>query len=219
MESHGHYSVTGWEHLDKVFLSLPRVIRERVLRRGVRAGAQMIMERARQLAPVKSGFLRDSLQLVDSGSGTDRDHTGANVVSNAQFFKARGLDFYAGFVEYGHRVKGDPQAFYSAGTHRVTDPRVGAFAPRGSSASLVPGQHFLRRAVEQRGEAARQLANQIIRIEIEREADLLGARGRGGDASFETGAGELVRIRRGFGMNVTNTVNAGGFASRRSSFD
>lgn len=110
---------------------LTRNANDRNMRRALRAGALPILQRAKQLAPVKSGDLRDSLEIIDDG---DSVAIGSKLP-------------YAAIQEFGGRIfiTNKMRAFL----HAVLD-----IHPRASTQYVnIPAQPYIRPAFEERRNA------------------------------------------------------------------
>lgn len=100
-------SVTGVEALDRKLRAMPTKIRNRVLRQAVKAGADLVADRARELVPVDTGDLQRSIK-VRAGMYRDRKFirrprgvVARSVIIGPGFF--RGDQFYGGMIEFGTR--------------------------------------------------------------------------------------------------------------------
>jgi HK97 gp10 family phage protein len=127
--------VEGLQQLDRALRELPRRFARRSLRRALAAGAKIIRDTARQLAPVDSGYLRKQIIL----------------------YRPRNKQGYAELFEIGVRLKGTKAANAKRLRHggRQPDPRASRwpayywrFIEFGTS--KMPARPFLRTAFESR---------------------------------------------------------------------
>ena len=84
--------VSGLVELDKLLKELPAKVERNILRGAMRAGAKVFADRAKELVPVKSGQLRDSIKV---STRSKRGRVSATVSAGGK--KA----FYAHMVEFG----------------------------------------------------------------------------------------------------------------------
>jgi HK97 gp10 family phage protein len=84
--------VSGLSELDKLLKELPAKVERNILRGAMRAGAKVFEGRAKQLVPVRSGQLRDSIKV---STRSKRGRVSATVRAGGK--KA----FYAHMVEFG----------------------------------------------------------------------------------------------------------------------
>ncbi len=85
-------NVKGLAELDKLLKELPAKIEGNIMRGAMRAGARVFEDRAKQMVPVKSGQLRDSIKV---STRSKRGRVSATVTAGGK--KA----FYAHMVEFG----------------------------------------------------------------------------------------------------------------------
>ena len=122
---------------------------KRAVRRGTRAGAKIVIPRARELAPVLKkrtkrrmpGLLRRAIRV--RAAKRSRRYIGAVVILGAGFFK--GETFYGAFQELGWKT-----------------------GKRGSeNRKQIPGKHFMERAAKEKEDEAVRVASEIILKEID----------------------------------------------------
>lgn len=98
-------SITGIKELDDFLRTLPVNVAKRGARVATKKVAQLVLEDARKLAPVKSGKLRESLRIT--GKQKDRMYgkaeAGHAVTVGQGLFK--GDQFYAGMLEFGTKER------------------------------------------------------------------------------------------------------------------
>lgn len=85
-------NVKGLAELNKLLKELPAKVEGNILRGAMRAGAKVFEDRAKQMVPVKSGQLRDSIKV---STRSKRGRVSATVTAGGK--KA----FYAHMVEFG----------------------------------------------------------------------------------------------------------------------
>ena len=117
-------NVAGLKETSDALNELPQTVAKRILRKGLRVGAKVVLSVARADAPVgSSGRLRKNIK-IRGGRGSNGKIV-LNVGVGAKDFT--GEAFYASFVLYGHRV----------GPRRL-----------GNARKLVPANNFLERAYD-----------------------------------------------------------------------
>lgn len=84
--------IDGLADLDRMLKELPAKVEANIMRGAIRTGAKVIEDRAKELAPVKSGKLRDSIKV------STRSKRG---VVSATIRAGGGKAFYAKWVEFG----------------------------------------------------------------------------------------------------------------------
>lgn len=84
--------VSGLSELDKLLKELPAKVERNILRGAMRAGAKVFADRAKELVPVKSGQLRDSIKV---STRSRRGRVSATVRAGGNKV------FYAHMVEFG----------------------------------------------------------------------------------------------------------------------
>ena len=128
---------------------LPRLVEQKIMRTALRAAAKPIWKAAREKAPVDTGNLRDSITIKA------RRQTKKNVQSviiHPGFEWYKGDNYYAMFVEFGHRIGKRP----SRGKLRAYGRDVRA---------EVPPHPFMRPAFDERKEEAKR----SFRVSLERD--------------------------------------------------
>ena len=90
--------ILGLEDLERRLKALPPRMAVNTLRRAVRRGALPIAERARSLAPVRTGKLRDSIRVSTRFSRRQLEVIGRITAGRA---RRKGDPFYAAMVEFG----------------------------------------------------------------------------------------------------------------------
>lgn len=66
------FTITGFKELDKALAEMPKATERSVLRRVAKKALEPMLERAKQLAPVDEGTLRDSLVIGSRLTGRAR---------------------------------------------------------------------------------------------------------------------------------------------------
>lgn len=141
------FTLTGDKELDRKFRDLPLKVEKKVLREALRPATKIILEGAKQAAPVGSGQLQKSLR-VRAGKRTRKNVVTMQVVTGKEFFQ--GDTFYGAFEEFGHRI----------GSRSLGDQRA-----------VYPGTHFIEHAYKSKAEEAKNDAIQRIAIGIEKAAE------------------------------------------------
>lgn len=109
--------LSGFDDVAKMFETLDTKLRNKILRPALRDGAKVIAAEARLLAPVKSGNLKKNIKVRAQKKISKKGRIGfVATVGKFGFFK--GNEFYAGFLEYGHRI-----GKRSAGVRRLQDAK------------------------------------------------------------------------------------------------
>lgn len=140
------FKLTGDKRLDRKFAALPMKVEKKILRQALRPAAKLILDSARQNAPVDTGALRKSL-AVRAGKRTRKGTVRVQVQTSDGMFT--GKTFYGAFQELGH--------------HRGK-------RSLGSGRPMIPGKHYIKRAFDSRKFAAQVLAQSLIAEGILREA-------------------------------------------------
>ncbi len=117
-------TITGLSATRQALEQLPLKVEKRILRKGIREGAKVMLSAARADAPSLSGATRRNVKI--RGGRSKPGTIGLSVGVAAKDFA--GPTFYAGFVIYGHRI----------GKRALGDRR-----------KLVPADNFLSRAYEE----------------------------------------------------------------------
>ena len=123
---------TGDKQLDAKLASLPKSLRNKGIRRATRSIAKDVLALAKQLVPIDSGAVHDSL-VVRSASARKktarRGETGHTIETRDGMFA--GDEFYAGFIEYGwtHVYGGqiDDDSFIREALYRDTTAKLYKF--------------------------------------------------------------------------------------------
>lgn len=115
----------------------------RIIRKGLRAGAKIVQTATKNDAPVRSGATKKSFKV--RAMKRKRGRLGIMVQSGKGFFK--GDTFYVGFLVFGHRV----------GPRRLGDSRT----------KVLPNE-FMKRAARRSEKQAVEELNTTVRKEIEK---------------------------------------------------
>jgi HK97 gp10 family phage protein len=108
-------------------------VQKSILRKGLRAGAKIVLAAAKADAPERTGRLKRNLKVRGGKSGKGK--VGLTVGASAKDFT--GPAFYASFLEYGYHTR----------------PRKTSISTA-SGRKPIEGQHFLLKAYEQTKEDA-----------------------------------------------------------------
>lgn len=97
MSGNNTFSVSGIEEIKAKLSQLPGNLQKKVIRSAMRRGAEATAARAKELAPVDTGALRNSIRVqeLDGYAGTFR------VTAGAGGHDFVGDQYYAGMIEYG----------------------------------------------------------------------------------------------------------------------
>jgi HK97 gp10 family phage protein len=131
-------TILGLTELHRALQDLPAKIERNVLRGGLRAGAKIIADQAKSLAPVKSGALRNSIRVSMRSSS----RTG---MVRARIRAGDKVAYYAHMVEYGtaqHWIRATerPMRNTRRGARMISINTLNKMAKRGS---LVIGGVFV----------------------------------------------------------------------------
>lgn len=115
--------ITGGADLQKMLNELPAKIEGRILRGAVRAGAKVIEEKAKELVPVRTGKLKDSIKV---STRSRRGQISATVRAGDR------KSYYAQWVEFGtakHFIKPkESKSLFFAGMAKEVVNHPGASA-------------------------------------------------------------------------------------------
>ncbi len=142
----------GMPELMRRLKALPRKTANAALRKGCRAGAKIVTAAAKAAVPVVTGRWREALKT--RAMKRSRKGVGARTTVGAGWFK--GETFYAGFVDWGHRVGKRPSKRI-AGTGADTRAQI-------------PPKHYMKRSAKAVGQRAGDDAVRVAVAEIERTA-------------------------------------------------
>ena len=117
-------SVTGLDALQQVLAGMQRALSADSLRSCTTAAVQPILREAQQRAPVRTGEVRDALQVVTPGSG--RRNTASSLVEVARSGPG-GTTREAIFAEYGTE-KQPARPFMRPAFESMKDQAVQTFA-------------------------------------------------------------------------------------------
>jgi HK97 gp10 family phage protein len=138
--------IVGIGEAEKKLRDLSRKVENRIVRKGLRAGAKVFKTAAQGEAPVRSGTIRRRIK-VRAGK-RKKGSISITVGVNAKDFV--GEAFYAGFLLYGWR----------SGPRRLGDAR-----------KLNPANNFLKRAFDGSQSRATDTALQTISAGIDAEME------------------------------------------------
>ena len=131
----------GGKALERKLKTLPTRVRNKVVRTALRDGAKIVQAETKSLAPVQTGLLKKSLKV--RAMKRKKGRIGINVQMGAGDYK--GETFYGAFVEYGHKLGKRTNGIKRA-------QKKGAAV--GDSRPMVPGQHFMERAFDNKSAVA-----------------------------------------------------------------
>lgn len=142
--------VIGAKEVERKLKELEPKLAKKVLKRGLRAGAKIVRKAAQSKAPIKTGGIKKGIK-VRAGK-TKKGFISIRVGVGNQWFT--GPNFYAAFVEFGHKVGRRLSKAKDAALH---DTRKG----------YVEGQHFIEEAYKASQQAAKAAAIAKILAGIE----------------------------------------------------
>lgn len=145
----GSIHMTGGAELERRLKALPGKIAKKLIRRALRSGAKIILAQAKANAPVDTGALKKSLK-VRAAKRRGRGSVGVTVSTAEGDFK--GDQFYASFIEYGHK--------------RGKRPGKGATDAR----EEVPARPFMRPAFDEKKQEAVNVISSTLGAGIEQVA-------------------------------------------------
>lgn len=90
--------VTGLDAIERKLARLSQLAQKRVMEDALRAGGEVIAEEARRLVPVRTGHLRDTIEVV-----TDSTKGGGVKAARVLVGPDQNAGFYGDFVEFGTR--------------------------------------------------------------------------------------------------------------------
>lgn len=100
-----HLSVDARD-LEEKLKNLPAAAAKKVIRHALREGAKVVAAKAIELAPKVTGTLAQAIK-VRAVKRSRKKRIGINAIIGEGWFK--GKTFYAGFVEFGHRIGRRPR--------------------------------------------------------------------------------------------------------------
>lgn len=168
----------GSKELEAAMADLSKNIQRRVVAKALKKGAEIVLKRARELVPVETGRLRDSLRIRQRRGKRDKiDLSVPEVIITTSEGQdvAGGLftgdAWYGGFVEYGHAVRGKKK-------RRKVKTTIGRILREvtqalGAGPKMVPPQSFLRRARDEKADEVRSYFRLFIEADLRRRK-LLG---------------------------------------------
>lgn len=146
--------ITGGAELQKMLSDLPAKIEGRIFRGALRAGAKVIERKAKELAPVRTGKLRDSIKV---STRSRRGRISASIRAGNK------KSFYAQWVEFGtakHFIKPkESKSLFFAGVSKETVDHPGATA-----------KPFMRPALDSSQDEAIRVFADYVRKRLAKEA-------------------------------------------------
>ena len=139
--------VEGLENVKDAFENLDRKVQRKVARKALRAGCKLLQKEIQMAAPVgKTGELKKAVK-VRAGRASARGNVAMVVGVGKKWFT--GDTFYAGFIEFGHRV----------GSRKLGDKRT-----------MVAAKDFIKAPFEQNKVAALNDVTDTMIEEIDKAA-------------------------------------------------
>ncbi len=139
--------IKGGLELLRKLEQFPRTVQRKLLRQAIRDGARPILAAAKANAPVLTGALKASLRLRVRKNVKPGVY--AVQIQAGKYGEFRGDQFYAAFLELGHRL----------GHRRL-----------GNSRAIVPANPFMRRAADMNKDRAARIVGESLGRRIEAEA-------------------------------------------------
>jgi HK97 gp10 family phage protein len=139
--------IKGGVELLRKLEQFPRTVQRKLLRQAIRDGARPILAAAKANCPVGTGELKKSLRLRVRKK--TKPGTYAVQIQAGKYGEFKGDQFYAAFVELGHRV----------GSRKL-----------GNARAMVPANPFMRRAADTTKDRAGRIVGESLGRRIEAEA-------------------------------------------------
>lgn len=158
------FGVSGFSELARAMETLPVNLQKRALRSSVRAGANLMRDRARMGAPVRSGALKRNIKSEERRDKFNRGRVqfsigvehGKKSISASR--KKRGEDpYYWYFQEEGYHAVGRAKSKGRKGR-----------AARKQRSRFIRGRHFMRKAFDTTYTSAINLVRTALAREIGR---------------------------------------------------
>lgn len=156
--------------------NLENKVSGKIMRKALRAGAKVCQQQMKADAPVKSGATRDAVKVKAAKRSKNRVAIAVSI--GMGWFK--GTTFYAGFVEFGHKIgkRGYQLRHFSyvrRGYDSVTGERIGGRVAikhrkttkeREDKRQSVEGTHWMRKAFEESEPRAAAKIYEVMRSEL-----------------------------------------------------
>lgn len=152
----------GAKELDRALSALDSKVARQVAGKALRAGAKIIEDEAKRLAPVKTGALRNAIKLVPGKNR--KDYKSVKVAIGQNWFT--GDQFYAAFQEFGwktgaRKTQGVATAKRIARALRRASRTAGGLAATGSAFREKQEAFFTREGYRQSAAIERKPRVQI----------------------------------------------------------
>jgi len=168
----------GDREIERELLALKTTDAQKAIKKGVRAGLRIIQQDAVANAPDRSGRLRGAIKIARMRL-QPRDGFRMMVwVRPGSSRKDTGGSWYGAFVEEGHKTGGRTTQTKEAATGRFQGksnswlPRILRLGrkrvTREQKSGFVPGQHFLKHAVDNDEQQAAQQVWDAVSNQIDR---------------------------------------------------
>ena len=138
-------NVTGLGDCEAILEKLYKDVAAKIIKDGLRAAGDILLEATRAIAPQDTGLLVNSLK-VNTGRKTE---SGISVWVGTSSRLFVGKDFYAGMQELGHY----------AGSRKLGENRY-----------WIKGKEFMKKAFDAKGQEATEAAELCIRDGIQAES-------------------------------------------------
>jgi len=123
---------TGFAEVDNLLATLEVKLQRKAIRKGTRAGAKVVLPKAKARVPVDSGFLESTLTvrvanrvLDENGGGARRLKRGKEFGHQVTHKTGTGNPFYAHFPEFG-TIWQEPQHYIVGALYDSTDQVLAA---------------------------------------------------------------------------------------------
>ena len=149
--------IVGAEAIEAKLKAFGPKLARKVLSRSLRSGAKIVLRKAQELAPSRTGRLRKSLKVRVAKSR--RGRISIMVATGAKWFT--GPAFYGAFIEFGHM---------KAPSHRNSAGRFFSVKSSREQYTKVEGQGFVAQAYEETKNDALKTVETAIAAGIEETA-------------------------------------------------
>ena len=109
MASRKTFQLTGVEDVDKALREMEFKLAGKAVRKATRAGAKVFAARVKELAPVDTGLLEESIKVRSLPRKMTRRGAIGHSIQAGATQASEGLPFYARFIEFGtEKMARDP---------------------------------------------------------------------------------------------------------------
>lgn len=159
--------VEGLKELNDRLTQLPNKLAKKVINKAMRAGARIIRDRAKALAPVRTGAIKRNIGVKRGQRRYDGDLE-ARLIIGVLHGKVKEQGSTIRLKDGGFKVKK-----LTAYDKRKEDPYYFRFQEKGYTQRdgvKIPGKKFLLNALEQSGQRAANKVRDVARSEIDKGA-------------------------------------------------